>query len=407
MTSPITPTAAHRGAHAATSDPAGRRTRRIAGLGIAMTLAAGSALGLAAPAHADPITPIIVQPMIMPIMSFGFATGTATIAGSAAGDLVTVTLMNSSGNTVQSIQTDSAGNYSFIFLSPGDYYVVASGSSSSTFPYTSPTFTVPTGSTVSVPAISLELAPMPGSVTITGDATVGSTLTGTVSGFPAGAAFTYQWGYSAGESGGPIDDQTGSTLMVTDALVGKSLSFFATATKAGFSDTTVRSLMNTAVTAAKKAPVSAPASDAGSLSTYLTAHQAAPITSSTVGLPASLSSEKSYTANLGWNSGDSFVDVYAYSSPTFIGTFPVSNGTSQITLSAAQLAALGGGSHTLVAIGQSSGGVQSVALSVSAALASTGFDPMLPMGIAAILLLLGGSLLFTRRAQLARAATAE
>ena len=161
------------------------------------------------------------------------------------------------------------------------------------------------------------------------------------------------------------------------------------------------------VAAPKQAAVAAPVGNSTDLIAYLTAHDAPPAAAPSAGLPTSMSPDKSYTANVTWTSHDSFVDVYAYSSPTFVGTFAVVNGVAQITLSSATLAALGAGGHTLVAIGQSSGGVQSVALSVSASLASTGFDPMLPLGLASIFLLLGGSLLLARRAQLARAASAE
>jgi LPXTG-motif cell wall-anchored protein len=95
--------------------------------------------------------------------------------------------------------------------------------------------------------------------------------------------------------------------------------------------------------------------------------------------------------------GDDFVDVYLYSSPISVGTFPVVNGVAQVTLSASVLSELAAGSHTLVVVGQFSGIVASVNLSVAAALAATGFDVVAPAGAALLLLLLGGALVLVRR----------
>ena len=47
------------------------------------------------------------------------------------------------------------------------------------------------------------------------------------------------------------------------------------------------------------------------------------------------------------------MDVWAYSTPTYIGTFPVINGVLKIT--GADLSALAAGDHNLVLIGQTSG----------------------------------------------------
>ena len=53
------------------------------------------------------------------------------------------------------------------------------------------------------------------------------------------------------------------------------------------------------------------------------------------------------------SSGDQWVDVWAYSTPTYIGTFPVSNGVLKLT--GADLSALAAGDHNLVLVGQTSG----------------------------------------------------
>ncbi|WP_185740423.1 beta strand repeat-containing protein [Homoserinimonas aerilata] len=75
--------------------------------------------------------------------------------------------------------------------------------------------------------------------------------------------------------------------------------------------------------------------------------------------------DKAFTASVPWSdaSGDQWVDVWAYSSPVFIGTFPVIDGVLQIT--GADLSALGAGDHHLVMVGQTSGTDQVAAISVA------------------------------------------
>ena len=62
-----------------------------------------------------------------------------------------------------------------------------------------------------------------------------------------------------------------------------------------------------------------------------------------------------FIASMPWtgSSGDQWVDVWAYSTPTYIGTFPVINGVLKIT--GADLSALAAGDHNLVLVGQTSG----------------------------------------------------
>ncbi|WP_158253229.1 Ig-like domain repeat protein [Cryobacterium sp. N19] len=120
----------------------------------------------------------------------------------------------------------------------------------------------------------------------------------------------------------------------------------------------------------------------------------------------SLDVSKLFSGTLPWSDGaDSFVDVYAYSSPVFLGTFPVVNGVVQIT--GVDLSALEAGGHNLVFVGQTSGTVSVMAVTVAApvaapviparsssGLAVTGVDPAVSIGAAGILLLLGlGSLI--------------
>jgi uncharacterized repeat protein (TIGR02543 family) len=117
------------------------------------------------------------------------------------------------------------------------------------------------------------------------------------------------------------------------------------------------------------------------------------------GLPAAgVDKTQEQTATMGWSGdlGDKFVDVYAYSTPLFVGTFPVVDGKVQIVLSPAMLSALADGTHTLVVTGQTSGAVQAVSFRIVDTLAATGFDRA-PLGSAGLLLLLAGAALLLRR----------
>lgn len=79
--------------------------------------------------------------------------------------------------------------------------------------------------------------------------------------------------------------------------------------------------------------------------------------------------DEDLAVSLGWDGGaDGLVDAYVFSTPTPIGSFPVTQGRIDVTLSAAQLAALGGTDHHLVLIGQSSGAIRALPF----ALASSG-----------------------------------
>jgi hypothetical protein len=107
---------------------------------------------------------------------------------------------------------------------------------------------------------------------------------------------------------------------------------------------------------------------------------------------------KPIDATLPWDptSGDNFVDVYGYSSPVYLGTFPVVNG--KVVLTGLDLSALGDGNHRLVFVGQTSDTVSVVAISIAAAaaggsstpaLAFTGTDATIPTIGGLGLLLLG------------------
>jgi hypothetical protein len=99
----------------------------------------------------------------------------------------------------------------------------------------------------------------------------------------------------------------------------------------------------------------------------------------------------------GWeHASDSFVDVYAYSSPIFLGTFPVVNGVIQ--LAGLDLSALEAGGHHIVLKGQTSNQMGVIAITVAVFLiAATGADvPVWMLPAALLLVLLGaGALVFS------------
>lgn len=81
------------------------------------------------------------------------------------------------------------------------------------------------------------------------------------------------------------------------------------------------------------------------------------------GVGGTFDSSIPFTATAPWaGSVDSWVDVWAYSTPTFVGTFPVVDGVLQIA--GADLSSLKDGSHHLVFVGQTSRTQQVVSLSV-------------------------------------------
>ncbi len=94
---------------------------------------------------------------------------------------------------------------------------------------------------------------------------------------------------------------------------------------------------------------------------------------------------------------DQWVDVYAYSTPIYLGTFPVVNG--RVVLTGVDLSALEAGGHRLVFLGQTSGTVRVVAIKIAAGprgvLAASGAEAG-PLGAAAVLLLGAGIVLFAR-----------
>ncbi|WP_349627110.1 LPXTG cell wall anchor domain-containing protein [Leifsonia sp. C5G2] len=242
-----------------------------------------------------------------------------------------------------------------------------------------------------------------GTATLSGDAKVGSTLTVATAGWPAGTSFDYEWYYSGGQFGGPIEGADNApTYTLTEGETALQIGVIVTGHKDGFSPTQVYSNMTDWVVAPKKDAAPAPAASSDALPQFLASKGVTPATPASAGLPAALDGSKGYTAKVDWSGADSYVDVYAYSTPVLVGTFPVVNGVVQISLSPALLASIASGAHTLVVAGQTSGTVQAVAFTVSAVapaavLANTGSDTTGPLIAGALLLFGGAALLVVRR----------
>jgi len=251
----------------------------------------------------------------------------------------------------------------------------------------------------------------PGTVSVTGEALVGSTVTAATDGWPEEAKFSYEW-FQAQDSMGGALASTGNTHAIEVGSVNYGIGVIVTVSADGYFPVTLRSERTAAVTAPKAAAAAAPVADSSGLAAYLASKNVTVGTAASAGLPAGdLNRNEPATATAAWASNDSFVDVYAYSSPVLVGSFPVANNQVKIVLSSSMLSLLGSGSHTLVILGQSSAAVQAVAFDVDEAntaaaaaaaaaaptLAETGVAAAAPIGIAALLLLLGAALLIERR----------
>jgi LPXTG-motif cell wall-anchored protein len=361
--------------------------RRIAALGLSLAMAGGASLVAAAPAMAEP-------------ESARYSISGVVSAQDANPDFApTVRLIGQANSSPETTTPDTAGNFTFSNIASGPDLALEISAAG----YEKQTKAVPVVD-ADVVGVTIVLVPslpdLPaGAVTISGTQTVGSTLTATPSGWPAGTTFRYQWGAVGphAQNSGDLAGANASTLVVTADTVNKLIWVQAIGSKAGFAD----SYADAALDVPKLQTAAAPVANSADLAAFLNDHGSVPMTQTSTGLPAGdLNPTKGYTANVPFTAGDAFVDVYLYSSPISVGTFPVVNGVAQITLSADVLGKLAAGAHTLVVVGQFSGEVSSVAISVSAVLAATGFDAAVPFGAAALLLLLGGALVLVRRRRL-------
>ena len=236
-------------------------------------------------------------------------------------------------------------------------------------------------------------------MTITGTPKVGNTLTVTTSGWPDDTELAYQWSFNGGNFGGPIDGQTGTSYVVTSDLIGMWVGVVVIGNLDGYEETWESAGLSTAVFVDQQPAGAAPVADSSQLPGYLAGVGAQSYAAQDAGLPTGdIDPSQARTATIPWFSADSFVDVYAYSKPVLVGTFPVVGGEVQIPLSSSLLSGLGAGNHTLVVTGQTSGTVSSVSFRLAATLAATGVSPAAaPIALAALAFVLGGVLLVTRR----------
>jgi len=245
------------------------------------------------------------------------------------------------------------------------------------------------------PKVMLPLTDNTGATaTISGSGEIGSTLTVSTTGWPADAEFTYQWLAPETNSSGDIIGAVASTYVITADEVGREVTVFVYGRVPGVSAPSEIIASNAILAYDPEKPISPPPAD---LDDYLLNNGSTPESQTTAGLPSGpLNPGVAQTADLPWAAADSFVDVYVFSTPVRVGVFPVVGGVAKISLSPTVLGQLSTGGHTLVATGQTSGAVQSLALSIG--LAATGADaPTAPLLGAALLLLAGSALVIARR----------
>ncbi|AMB60066.1 hypothetical protein [Microterricola viridarii] len=264
--------------------------------------------------------------------------------------------------------------------------------------------------TLGAPAPELPALPA-GSVTVTGKPVLDQVLTASLGGWPDGTVFSYKWLLNGDEFiWEPIEKRNAPTTTVNRKFVTYQVSVMVTGELAGYTPTTVTSALTAAVTAPQLPAAAAPVADSSGLpSFFMATGDLRPQTD--LGLPAGpVDPATAQTATFEWGTGDSFVDVFAYSAPTLLGTVPAGADGVTITLTPATLASLGAGTHTVVAVGQTSYGVRSFELVIGPAAAPAAADPIAKTGAdagplvagAALLTMLGAALLVARRRQTAR-----
>lgn len=236
-------------------------------------------------------------------------------------------------------------------------------------------------------------------VTITGTPKVGNTLTVTTDGWPAGTELSYQWTAGGGNFGGPIQNATGTSYVVTSAEIGLWVGIYIEGSLDGFENNWVNAAHADVAFVDQQPAGAAPVADSSQLPGYLAGVEAQQYSADEVDLPTGdIDPSQDRTANVPWFNADSYVDVYAYSSPVRVGTFPVVGGYVQVPLSSGILSSLGKGAHTLVLTGQSSGRVSAVSFRLAETLAATGVSPAAgPAALAALAFVLGGAVLVMRR----------
>lgn len=376
-------------------NPPSKRLNKAAALGLSLALAGGLAL-IATPANAaEPVATPSAAPSAAPASTQTYmVSGGLTTTGGASVSYLTVEL-----DGAEPVKSDQWGNFSISDVADGTYDLTVS---SPNFETQTVSVTVAgadawVGPIVMVALPEIDVTKV--TVTVEGTATVGSVLTAKTAGWPAGTTLSFEWGWNGGQMGGGIEGATSTTYTVTDEVAGRYVVARVVGTLEGFAPTAVIA-QTTRIPSSAQPSYPAPAATSDELATLLTSMGVTPQSQASTGLPAGdLDPTQGYTANVAFDADDSFADAFLYSSPISVGTFAVVDGVVQVKLSAEVLGQLEAGSHTLVVVGQNSGTMASVNLTVAAVLAETGFNGLIPAGAAAMMLLLGAAFVVVRRRQ--------
>lgn len=178
----------------------------------------------------------------------------ASVKEAEEGDTVTLTV---TPNADMQLKADSLK-----VMNGEDAVAVTQGTEANTY-----TFTMPAGNvtvTAEFEAVAVEPDEITGTVTVSGTAKVGETLTAVVSGLNEGATAKYEWQANTGADGAyeNIADATAATFVVTEDLVGKTIKVVVTAD--GYTGT-IESAATAAVVAADEEPVAAPTVETATL----------------------------------------------------------------------------------------------------------------------------------------------
>lgn len=298
--------------------------------------------------------------------------------------------------------TAADGTYSFADVPDGEYTLWFDAGEESIYLPDYLDVTVAGGDLVADDLLLTPVVPL-GDLETRGSPVVGKTLELVPSNWIAGTSFTYMWAWgriSDSEiSVGLLDDADGNSYTVTPEHIGAFVVVVVLAENPGYDPLITGAMWEEPISAPRKAPAPAPVADSDGLGAFLVSHGSTPRPQTAAGLPSgSLNPQQDYTAVISWDGPDSFVDVYGYSTPVFVGTFPVVDGSVAVELDAATLTELGGGAHTLVLLGQSSGDVGSLRLDIAAMLAATGAAPAPALGAGALLTVFGvAGIAFGRR----------
>lgn len=178
----------------------------------------------------------------------------ASVNEAEEGDTVTLTV---TPNADMQLKADSLK-----VMNGEDAVAVTQGTAANTY-----TFTMPAGNvtvTAEFEAVAVEPDEITGTVTVSGTAKVGETLTAAVAGLNEGATAKYQWQANTGADDAyvNIENATAATFVVTEDLVGKTIKVVVTAD--GYTGT-IESAATAAVVAADEEPVAAPTVETATL----------------------------------------------------------------------------------------------------------------------------------------------